>query len=218
MDEDVADFETAWRLQSLRAKGRSIPSRCRDPRLLQYAEIGRVGARLAELIELVGRERVKTIILDDFALAPLAVYWEVLDFLGLEHDDRTSVARMNSTKTYRSRAIQRLLMRPPKVVQRLVIPQTVGPSKPAIAGLLLKRLRKANIVIAHWPPISAAMRQELASRFRDDVDLLGRLLDRDLRHWLDSMSRQDLLSTEHAAGLQPRRMIYVATETSSGTN
>jgi hypothetical protein len=92
---------------------------------------------------------------------------------------------MNSTKTYRSRTIQRLLMRPPKVVQRLIVPRTVGPSRPGIAGVLLKRLRRVNIVITHWPPISAVMRQELAGQFSDDVDLLSRLLDRDLRHWLD---------------------------------
>src|SRR5262249_3781977 len=89
MDEEVTDFETAWRMQNLRAKGVCIPSTCRDPRLLQYAEIGRVGSRLADLIELVGRERVKTIVLDDFAFAPLAVYREVLDFLRLENDGRT---------------------------------------------------------------------------------------------------------------------------------
>jgi hypothetical protein len=184
LDEDVADFEAAWRLQSLRAKGQSIPSRCRDPRLLQYAEIGRVGARLADLIDLVGRNRVKTIVLDDLAVAPLAVYREVLDFLELEHDDRVEVVRMNGTKSFRSHVIQRLLMRPPKVAQRLV-PRTVGPSQPGIAGRLLKRLRKANIVRTHWRPISASMRQELVDCIRDDVDLLGRLLNRDLKYWLD---------------------------------
>jgi hypothetical protein len=184
MDEDVVDFEVAWRLQSQRANGRFIPSRCRDPRMLQYAEIGRVGARLADLFDLVGRDRVKTIVLDDFALAPLAVYWEVLDFLELEHDDRTEVVRMNGTKSFRSHVIQRLLMRPPKVAQRLV-PRTVGPSQPGVAGRLLKRLRKVNIVRTHWHPISASMRQELVECIRGDVDLLGRLLNRDLRHWLD---------------------------------
>jgi hypothetical protein len=202
LDEDVADFETAWRLQSLRAKGQSIPSRCRDPRLLQYAEIGRVGARLADLIELVGRERVKTIVLDDFVFAPLTVYREVLDFLGLEHDEKTNVGRMNSTKTYRSHVIQWLLMRPPKIVQRL-IPRTVGPSEPGIAGRLFKRLRKANIVRTHWRPISASVRQELVDCVRGDVDLLARLLNRDLSHWL-AVETQSAI-TEQRARLQLRR-------------
>jgi Sulfotransferase family len=184
MDEDVANFEAAWRLQEQRAKGRSIPAKCRDWRMLQYAEIGRLGARLAELIQIVGRDRVKAIVFDDFTSAPLAVYREVLDFLGLEHDDRTEIARMNGTKAYRSPLIQRLLMRPPSVA-RLIVPRTVGPSQPNFAGRLVKRLRKANVVRTHWQPIGAHMRQELVDCFRDDVDLLGRLLSRDLGHWLD---------------------------------
>src|SRR5262249_30404024 len=89
LDEDVTDFEAAWRMQDLRAKGLAIPSRCRDPRLLQYAEIARVGSRLSDLVEIVGRERVKIVVFDDFAASPLTVYHDVLDFLELKHDDRS---------------------------------------------------------------------------------------------------------------------------------
>jgi sulfotransferase family protein len=184
MDEDVANFEDAWRLQEQRAKGQSIPAKCRDWRMLQYAEVGRVGARLAELFRIVGRDRVKAIVFDDFTSAPLAVYREVLDFLGLEHDERTEIARMNGTKTYRSPLIQRLLMRPPRVA-RLIVPRAVGPSQPNFAGRLVKRLRKVNVVRTHWQPISAHMRQEIIDCVREDVDLLGRLLNRNLGHWLN---------------------------------
>ena len=212
LDEDVADFEAAWRLQERRAAGHAIPSRCRDPRMLQYAEVGRVGARLADLISLVGRERVKTIVMDDFAAAPTAVYRDVIAFLGLEQQERPEVVRMNATKSYRSPAIQRLLMRPPKVAQRLLAPRTVGPSRTGgVVGRLLKRLRKANVVRAHWRPISASLRQEIAASVRDDVDLLGRLLQRDLAHWLDDGVRSSggkpaVGTTEQARGEQVVRL------------
>src|SRR5262249_10633877 len=150
-----------------------------------------VASRLVDLIEFAGRERVKTIVLDDFVCAPLNVYREVLDFLGLEHDEKTNVGRMSGTKTYRSHAIQWLLMRPPRVVQRL-IPRTVGPSEPGIAGRLFKRLRRANIVRTHWHPIGAAVRQELVDCVRGDVDLLARLLNRDLRHWLEVKTQSEI--------------------------
>jgi hypothetical protein len=186
LDEDVADFETAWRLQSRRAKGESIPSGCRDPRLLQYANIGRVGTRLADLIGLVGRARVKPIIFDDFRSAPVTAYREVLEFLRLEDDERTEVGRMNGTKAYRSRLIQRLLIQPPALAQHLLAPKTGRPSHRSVAGRLRKRLRKANVVRRHWPAISTSMRHEVANSCRDDVELLGRLLGRDLTHWLDA--------------------------------
>jgi hypothetical protein len=188
LDEDVPNLETAWRLQKLRAEGRCMPTRCRDPRLLQYAAVGRVGARLADLIRLVGRDRVKTVVFDDFALAPLASYREVLDFLGLDHHDRTEVPKRYGTKSFRSHVIQRLVMRPPKLVRRLIVPEAVGASKP-IARRLLKWLRNANIVTSHWRPLSGPMRQEFVNSFREDVDLLGRLLDRDLGSWLDAEER-----------------------------
>jgi hypothetical protein len=92
---------------------------------------------------------------------------------------------MNASKGYRSPAIQRLLMRPPKLAQRLAAPRSDGPSQPGVVGRLLKRLRKANIVRSPWRPISASLCQEIADCVRDDVDLLGRLLRRDLTHWLD---------------------------------
>jgi hypothetical protein len=185
IDEDVANFEDAWRLQEQRAKGQSIPAKCRDWRMLQYAEVGRVGTRLAELIHIVGRDRVKAIVFDDFTSAPLAVYREVLDFLALEYDERTEIVRMNGTKTYRSPFDSAaILMRSPK---------NCPPRHPShgwavtvqLARRLVKRLRKANVVRTHWQPISARMRQELVNCVRDDVDLEGRLLNRDLGHWLD---------------------------------
>jgi hypothetical protein len=184
LDEGVTDFETAWRLQKQRANGEAVPSTCRDPRMLQYAQVGQVGAHLSDLIESVGRERVMTIVLDDFARDPRTVYRELLAFLGLAQDKRADFPRMSPTKSYRSLAIQRLLMRPPKVAQRLVVPRTVGPSKPGLAGRWYKALRKRNIVPTSWRPLSAPMRRELVECFRDDVDLLGRLLHRDLGSWL----------------------------------
>jgi sulfotransferase family protein len=194
LDEDVADFETAWRLQAQRANGRAIPSRCRDPRLLQYAEIGRVGARLADLVGHVGQARVKTIVFDDFKRAPVAVYRDVLDFLGLEEDARTELNRMNRSKAFRSRLLQRLLMKPPAVGRRLLVPKAGRPSHLSFAGQLRKRLRRANVVRRHWPAISMSMHQELVHCFRDDVELLGRLLNCDLTHWLTAGPAAELSS------------------------
>ncbi len=188
MDEDVRNFERAWQLQGSRAKGRRIPRRCRDPRMLQYAELGRLGNHLANTLDLVGRDRIKTVVFDDFASSPLAVYREVLEFLGLVDDKRTEIARTSGTKTYRSALIQRLLMRPPTLAKHIASPAAVGPYNTTLAGRLLKQLRKKNVIRTAWLPISSATRQELVSCFRDDVVLLGNLLNRNLRHWLDEPS------------------------------
>ena len=209
LDEDVTEFEEAWRLQGRRAQGQSIPPRCRDARMLQYAEIGRVGARLADLIDLVGRDRVNVVVMEDFALSPRAVYREVLKFLELPDDGRTDFPRRNGTKAYRSQTIQRLLMRPPRLARSLVAPQTVGPSHPGTVGRLIKRLRQANIVRTRWQPLGLPMRRELADCLRDDVELLGRLLNRDFREWLDDKA-PPVVATSHDRGLAPAALGRVA--------
>lgn len=185
MDEDVSDFEKAWRLQGLRARGQAVPRGCRDAHMLQYAEVGRMGAHIAGLLDCVRRDRVKIILLDDFAREPRAAYRGVLDFLGLTDDGRTEFARMSGTKRYRSALIHRLVTRPPDLIARLVHDRLREPAQRPSPLRLLRRLRKSNVVLTEWCPIGATLREEIAACFRDDVALLGRLLGRDLRHWLE---------------------------------
>lgn len=184
MDEDVSDFDRAWRLQTLRARGQAIPRDCRDASMLQYAEIGRVGAHIARLLDCIGRDRVKIILLEDFAREPREVYREVLEFLGLTDDGRTEFVRRSNTKSYRNAVVHRLATRVPEAIARLTHMHLTEPSKRPFPFRLLKRLRKSNIVRTKWRPIDATLREELTACFRDDVALLGRLLNRDLHHWL----------------------------------
>jgi len=67
LQEDQADFETAWGLQAARMRGESIPKRCLDPRLLIYTEVAKFGAQIERLFKIAGREQTHVIIFDDFA-------------------------------------------------------------------------------------------------------------------------------------------------------
>jgi hypothetical protein len=89
LDEDVADFRKAWALQERRRRGEAIPRRCRDPRLLMYAGVGRLGRHERRLIEIAGRERCFFVRFDHFTADPLRVYRALLDFAGLPEDGRT---------------------------------------------------------------------------------------------------------------------------------
>jgi hypothetical protein len=57
MDEDVAAFDRAWALQERRRQGHDLPRRCREPRLLQYGAVGRLGYHLRHLLEVAGADR-----------------------------------------------------------------------------------------------------------------------------------------------------------------
>ena len=51
-DENEPDFERAWKLQASRAKEFHISRLCREPRLLQYAEFGKVGQQIERLLSI----------------------------------------------------------------------------------------------------------------------------------------------------------------------
>ncbi len=188
LDEDVEDFEEAWRLQEIRARGERIPRLCRDPFLLQYREIGRLGKYLKRLLEVVSREQTLVIVFDDFARHNRAAYLKVLQFLEVPDDGRIEFRRLEANKYPRFKWLQALLKRPPK--QEASFLRTLEVQKRRKKKSLLKRLRKKllkwNAVYRPRPPLSPEMRQELAETFREDVELLSELLGRDLTHWLKS--------------------------------
>lgn len=183
LDEDVGDFARAWALQPRRAAGHDIPRRCRDPRVLQYGEVGRLGAHLERLFEVVGRERCLAIVFDDFARGPGAVYRRLLDFVGVEDDGRTRIRHKAENRGFRSPWLQQFVMNPPAWAVRLV-----DVADGAMIGRMKRvrrRLKHLNTFRRERPGLREDMREVLREYFAEDVGRLSALLDRDLRHWLD---------------------------------
>ena len=204
LDEDQADFATAWSRQAERARGVHVPRDCRDPRFLQYTEIGRLAARIERLWELAGRERCLVIVHDDFVADTAAVYAQVLAFLGLEHDGRTTFSRKLESRTFRSHALHRLLYRPPVLIAKAVLNAKLQRNRDRKRSLV-KRVRSRLLVWNTLPlrprPLPPAVRGELRKTFAADVELLGKLLERDFSHWSGRQTRAD------GAGPDQRRSI-----------
>jgi hypothetical protein len=193
LDEEVTDFAAAWRLQEVRAQGRQIPRDCREPQLLRYREIGSMGRHLKQLIDMAGRRRVMTVVYDDLVRDSREVYLRALDFLGLPDDGRADFPRVRESRGYRSRRLHRLIKRPPPLIMRAVGPKPLdanraGGQQAGIWQPPLRRLRKIlkrlNQAPGTYPALSADVAVELGEFFAGDVACLGRLLGRDLSHWL----------------------------------
>jgi hypothetical protein len=185
MDEDVEDFETAWRLQQARARGESLPPRCLDPRLLQYVEMARLGKHVEALIGLAGRDRCQVVVYDDLVADPLATYRSLLDFLGLDEHE-PDLRRRNESRGVRLRWLHRTIYRPPLVDPEKLIRFVAGRTrKDGTSRLrtLRKRLIQWNTVPRRPEPLPPALREELRAAFAEDVERLGKLLDRDLSAW-----------------------------------
>ena len=184
--EDVEDFAAAWRLQDARARGEHVPRHCIDARLLLYREVARYGVQIERLYRVAGRERCHVVVFDDLARDPAAVYREVLKFIGVDDDGRTTFKRRFPSRIYRYRWLQELLYsvrsRRAHAVDTLQRMARVkkGPGR---RKSLVKRLARWNRIERRPAPLDADMKATLRAALADDVATLSALLGRDLRHW-----------------------------------
>jgi hypothetical protein len=196
-DETEEDLEKAWDLVKERKHGRNIPKSCIEPRWLRYDEVGRLGSYVERFFDVVGRERCYVSVYDDLKANPAAAYREVLDFLGLPQVEAVDVSPKRTARGYRFGWLQRLLMRPPGVTRKVMAGVDYRRRVEAVEKLrgkqsaTLRMVERGRKALLKWnetdaPPvrISPRLRSEIAAHYRPDVDLLGRLIHRDLGHWL----------------------------------
>ena len=181
---NVVDFKKAWDLQESRKRGENLPPDNREPKLIQYREVCSTGKQLERLFSRVDHDRVKVIIFDDFVADTKNVYEETLDFLGVDSDNRTDFTPKNENRYFKNTKLANLVSKTAKkypgvmlVKRRLGIPEGVS---------VLKFINKLNRVKAKRQPLDEAFHKQLYNEFREDVERLEKLLDRDLSHWKTS--------------------------------
>ena len=181
-EETEADFETAWRLQAQRSRGFEVPSTCREPLLLQYGQVGQFGSQAKRVLSIFPPTQVKLILYDDFAANPGSVYAEVIEFLRIPHDGRTTFPRINESKRARLDWLRMFSRRPPPVLHAAVrgLKRAVGEER---ISAIKKRIVALNTVRERRPPLNPKLRAELVAHFSEEVALLSRIMQRDLSHW-----------------------------------
>ena len=190
LEENVEDFEKSWDLQEKRAQGNRIPKRCMSARLLQYADIGCLGEHVEALLVRAPRKNCHFVVYDDLKRDAVKEYAATLAFLGLEPHvppEKLKKERLPS-RGYRYRWLQELIYKPPRPVLETA---ESGDMKKSKIFAVLKRYRKRLMIYNRDQsikpkPLDARMRRRLRHAFADDVAKLGRLLERDLSHWLDA--------------------------------
>ncbi len=174
--ENVRDFRAAWDLQDRRRRGEHLPAFSWAQRRLLYGEVCSLGAQLERLLAAVPAGRVLTILLDDLARVPRGEYLRVLRFLDLPDDGRAVFPVHNRARMARRPGLTRALFVAGEIKNRLGIQLRWG---------VWDRVAAANETVRPRPLPSPDTIALLRRHFADDVALLGTLLERDLRHWLD---------------------------------
>ncbi len=113
LDEDQPDFRTAWGLQDARRQGSSLPKRCREPAILDYARAGMLGQQVDRLLKVCGADATKLILYDEFRTSTEEVYLDVLDFLSVPRIPRDSYPRVNPNQQHKRAWLAAITQRPP---------------------------------------------------------------------------------------------------------
>jgi len=179
-EEDQPDFQQAWDLQEDRRNGRDLPAAHGDLKMYQYEQIGKLGEQVRRVFDIFPRRQVKVIIFDDFIADTKSVYEDVLEFLELPSDGRTEFAAVNIRRTYRFPRLAWMLFKLTAMFsqmrRRMGILWNTN-----VLPVIDRFLTKTK------PPdaLDPAFRAHLAEIFREDLELLSELLDRDLSGWLE---------------------------------
>lgn len=212
-DETVGDFDRAWDLMEARSQGRRVPRTCIDPRMLQYAEIGRLGSYVERFFAAVGRERCQVVVFDDLAADPADVYRRMIGFLGLTPHVRRDYAPRRRSAGFKNGWLQRLLKRPPiatravlagEMFRRRVAPIDRQERPSALLRAVFggrKRLLSWNRQLTPTPRPSAAMQRKIHEALAGEVELLSELIGRDLSHWLGGTRRKAVRPARAVLGL-----------------
>jgi len=182
-DEHIRDFARAWELSPERRQGRAVSRWCREPKLLDYQSVCKLGEQLERLFRVVPRERVLVLVLDDVKENPRREYERVLNFLEVPDDGRMTFPVKNPAKELKWPFVQkgvRLVGEWWAALKRSVgIPRHVGRTG------VLKTITRFNVRYRPRNPMSEELRQQLSNYFKQDVEKLSNLIGRDLTYWLE---------------------------------
>ncbi|MGA7077442.1 MAG: sulfotransferase [Terriglobales bacterium] len=177
--EHITRFELA--VDSLeRRYWHSGPFRGEPVLELSYRETTRFSEQLRRYFDVFGRERVHVIVFDDFSSATGIDYDKVLSFLGLRSDGRRSFQVVNDNKRVRSQTVQGWLRN-----QNATHPW-MQRSFPSLYRGVKAISARVNYAHEPRPAMEAGFRRRLEIEYASEIANLGRLLNRNLDHWLVS--------------------------------
>lgn len=180
--EDETDLKRAWQLQESRSLGQNIPHAHPAPALLQYGKLTRLGDQFERLSGTWPKHRIHVILFDDFRRDTRSVYGKVLKFLELEDDGKTEFPIINDASINRNKTIGWILKSPASPYRNAIrhLRNWSGFKSTGWLAPLYDRNRMRRGKVS----LDGDFREELIEYYKEDVAKLGRMIGRDLGHWL----------------------------------
>jgi hypothetical protein len=174
--EPLPTFQQALEAEARRKQGIDLPPNLYIPKeSLFYRDMVRYAPQIQRFYDAFGNEQVKVTVFDDFKRDTAKAYREILEFLEVNSSFETELEQMNSTSTFHSPFLRRI------VQNRFLV--KIGDWFYPIAAPVYAQIMKLNRVNIPRPKLDPELRQELLNELRPEIDALSVLLDRDLSHW-----------------------------------
>lgn len=156
----------------------------RDEAAGTYLASGFVSHFLASYLERFARERIRIHLFEDFQRDPAGVVRDLFAFLNVDPSFVPDLSRRHNQSggMVRSRLLRRAWVRSALLRARLR-PYLPGAMRDQVFGLVTRNL--APICL------DPTLRAELTELYREDIERLSVLLDRDLSHWLAPAAPRD---------------------------
>jgi len=185
LDEDIVDFETAWKLQEQRSESRHIPKYCRVAEFLQYKNIGMYSRQLKRVYSYFPKHQVKIILFDNLIKNPSEVYADTLKFLGLKNNNRTSFHISNQNKSLIFKPLAILIQRPPEFVTSTVkrLKKLLHIHKFGIYPLMDKMNIFLNTQKKTRKPLDPYFIKIMHDTFIQDINKTEKIINMDLSSW-----------------------------------
>lgn len=146
--------------------------------LFYYTQNGFYAAQVKRYLDSFSSENIKFYLYDDLAKDTAAIVQDMYAFLGIDIDFKPDISRRNVSGIPKSRLLYSLFRRDNLLKDSLkhFFPKTLR------RGFAENLLRKN---LGTKPVMLSETRQRLANLYRDDINELQKLLQKDLSHWVD---------------------------------
>ena len=176
--EKENNFKTAWGLSERRESGEPVKAfnmTGGDLNYLSYRKTCKLGEQVKRLLELVSKDRVHFIFLDDLREDREKVWKDLLLFLGLDGCNDIDFSVRNKATKRRSNFLNRIIIITVNVLKFFGFKGGTG------AG---KALYSMNTKESSYEAVPVELVEEMRSEFETDIKLLSDVTGRELSRWL----------------------------------
>jgi hypothetical protein len=193
--EPITDFAAAVLADDERRQGRGLPVGFNALGAV-YRDTALLGEQLKRWMDTFGREQIHPIVFSDFSSDTPRVYRRLLEFLGVDSAFRPPSFRVLNRSWRRRDGIVTSVTRsgPAQWVRHRALPAVAGETG---AFTIARRFTRSRLYRREHirPDLSPELRKELADSFAEDVELLSRLIGRNLlSEWLERPVQHDAVT------------------------